>query len=189
MRDHLVCRRAFSDEWLAFGQAWLPALEPGFQPGRVRVASDGAQLLVEAELMDRDVFNPVTEFNTPFFLAGDTFEIFLQAAGVRGYCEIHIGPANQKLQLRFPGWEERAQFLNHRFATPVIVSATQLLVDGWAVRAAVPFSLLGPAEEWRVAFGRYDYRRGSATPVISSTAPHPVLDFHRPREWHRLRLG
>jgi hypothetical protein len=36
---------------------------------------------------------------------------------------------------------------------------------------------------WHFSFGRYDYTRGEAGPVISSTSPHVRPDFHRQQEW------
>jgi len=41
---------------------------------------------------------------------------------------------------------------------------------------------------WRFSFSRYDYTRGRAQPVISSSSPHTEPRFHRPHEWGVLRF-
>jgi hypothetical protein len=42
--------------------------------------------------------------------------------------------------------------------------------------------------QWRFSFSRYDYTRGVVGPVISSTSPHAVADFHRQQEWGKLKF-
>jgi hypothetical protein len=62
----------------------------------------------------------------------------------------------------------------------------------WVVLAEIPASLVCgaptplPGQRWRFSFSRYDYTRGRAEPVISSTSPHPCADFHRQEDWGLL---
>jgi hypothetical protein len=59
----------------------------------------------------------------------------------------------------------------------------------WYVYAEIPaLAVCGSNEsientQWRFSFGRYDYTRGVAEPIISSTSPHAKPDFHRHHEW------
>jgi len=41
---------------------------------------------------------------------------------------------------------------------------------------------------WLLSFGRYDYSPDRPLPVISSTSPHAVCNFHRKEEWRRVTL-
>jgi hypothetical protein len=38
-------------------------------------------------------------------------------------------------------------------------------------------------------FGRYDYTPGQPKPMISSTSPHAICNFHCREEWRRVRLA
>jgi hypothetical protein len=38
------------------------------------------------------------------------------------------------------------------------------------------------------SFSRSDYTRGRKKPVLSSTSPHKVLNFHRQEEWGEMRF-
>lgn len=64
----------------------------------------------------------------------------------------------------------------------------------WFVFAVIPaLAICGKPElragvRWHFSFSRYDYTRGRGEPVISSTSPHPVGDFHRQQEWGELTL-
>ncbi len=91
----------YSEE-VAMQQAWLAVPDELFLPACVRVAWNDASLFVHAVLQDADVFNPVDEFNTPSFNAGDVFEIFLRPEQQDAYFEFHVNPNNSLLQLRIP---------------------------------------------------------------------------------------
>jgi hypothetical protein len=62
----------------------------------------------------------------------------------------------------------------------------------WTALAAIeaatvaPSALIQPGDVWRFSFCRYDYTRGEAEPVTSSTSPHQIPDFHDQRAWGRL---
>ncbi|HZQ46778.1 MAG TPA: hypothetical protein VFC07_07205, partial [Verrucomicrobiae bacterium] len=62
----------------------------------------------------------------------------------------------------------------------------------WFAYAKIPASsvCLQPrplkGSQWHFSFSRYDYTRGRKAPVISSTSPHPVANFHHQDEWGLL---
>jgi hypothetical protein len=179
-------------------QAWRTEPEPEFRAAMVHVGWTDDALIVHAKLEDDDIFNPVTEFNAPAFERGDVFEIFLRATTQDAYYEFHISPTNQKFQLRLPAEgvvrrqpieESIGKFL---FDRRRIDSRVKILLRHWVVLAAIPLDVVqetgavGPDTRWRFSFCRYDYTRGKAQPVLSSTSPHRQLDFHRQQEWGEL---
>jgi len=181
------------------GQSWLPAPEADFTPGIVRVGWRGHALCVLAELEDADIFSRATASHQRMWELGDTFEIFLQPAGADGYGEFHVTPPNHRLQLKFPDATARARI---PFAELVMPGAgfhshTWLLSAArrWVVYAEIPAAAIGASggplagTDWRFSFSRYDYIRGRAEPILSSSSPHPVADFHRRQEWGTLRLA
>jgi hypothetical protein len=85
---------------LVMRQAWNA--DSDLEGGTVRFGWNGRGLLLHATLPDRDIFNPVTEFNEPAYLMGDVFEIFLRPVSQAAYYELHISPSNQLYQVRFP---------------------------------------------------------------------------------------
>lgn len=184
-------------------QAWRSELEPGFLPMRVRTGWTRDALYVHAEIEDADIFNPEMQFNAMSFTKGDVFEMFLRPCDQDAYFEIHVTPENQKLQLRFPSAAAlaapRAQpglppewFIGHR----VIESRVRVdtAAQRWEVAAEIPFDLVceasrpQPDTRWLFSFSRYDYTRGREKPLLSSTSPHTVLNFHRQQEWGELRF-
>jgi hypothetical protein len=76
-------------------------------------------------------------------------------------------------------------------AEPLFYSETSLTPEGWSVVARIPLGGLFPTThlEWLLSFGRYDYTPGQPKPVISSTSPHAICNFHRKEEWRRVRLA
>lgn len=185
------------------GQAWRKEPTPGFQAASVRVGRSGGHLLVYAELQDVDIFNPVKEFNAPFFLQGDVFEIFLRPLQQERYYEFHVNPNNTQFQLSIPGQaafsEPRAKpgipdewFVRERsFESRVCVEPAE---NRWRVFARIPIDLVeevGPPASgrvWLFSFSRYDYTQGTAKPVLSSNSPHVKANFHRQEEWGRMRF-
>ena len=194
-------RRAFrSAVSCSFRQAWLPAAESGFAPAVVRLGWRGSSLLVFAELTDLDIYNAATRPNQRTWELGDVFEMFFKSAGQDRYVEFHVTPGNQRLQLGFPDTAAAARaqatgefggflirddaFFSHTW--------TDSERNGWQVFAEIPaLAVCGsPASienmKWQCSFGRYDYTRGVRQPVISSTSPHALPDFHRQHEWGDL---
>lgn len=178
-------------------QSWLSEPEADFMPTTVRAGWRGDALLVLAELEDADIFTRATALNQRMWELGDTFEIFLQPAGSPGYVEFHVTPNNQRLQVSFPD----AAALQRAQASG---SIEELLVAGeafrswtwplpdkqcWFVYAEIPAAAVCGAQlpltgtQWHFSFSRYDYARGRPEPILSSSSPHSLLNFHRRQEW------
>ena len=187
----------------AMHQAWLPAPLAGFRPASVRVGHDADALWVYAHLQDDDPFNPETKFNAPAFTRGDAFEMFLRPEAQAAYFELHVTPENQIFQLRIPSAEVFAMpKLNPKatdqwlIPTPVFDHWTRVdrAAGWWEVLARVPFGSIvesgsAPAgRHWHFSFCRYDYTREIQSPVLSSTSPHSVCNFHRQTEWGMLTM-
>jgi len=184
------------------GQAWRTEVEPGFAPGQVRVGWRRDSLLILAELTDQDIFTSATEVNQRMWELGDTFEIFLRPADWPEYIEFHVTPNNLRLQLRIPSTEalRRAQAANvfdeFLLSGNVFRSVTWVQPENqrWFVHAAIPVGAvlrrarLMAGSRWYFSFSRYDYTRGGGEPVVSSTSPHAVADFHRQQEWGILKF-
>lgn len=184
---------------VALRQSWLDESE-NFRPGQAKVAHTRNALLVLTEFQDQDIFNPVTGFNNPSYQFGDVAEVFVQPCGCERYVEVHSTPDGEICQFAFklgqisalrenPGsmklgeeyvWEPRSTALTWQTGA------------GWAALISIPFSLIGafplPAAEWRMAVCRYDYTRGQAEPVLSSTANLPEPDFHLIEFWNSLKF-
>jgi hypothetical protein len=187
----------------AMGQEWRAELHPDFAPGQVRVGWRLDELLVFAELTDRDIFSHATGDNQRMWELGDTFEMFLRPAGQTDYFEFHVTPTNHRLQLRITNYENllRAQTAEELGAFllrgNVFQSQTWVQPDKqkWFVLAAIPAhtvcgqARLIPGSRWHFSFSRYDYTRGNPKPVISSTSPHRVANFHRQHEWGELQFA
>lgn len=196
-----VARRGFiGASTFEFRQAWLPKAESRFAPGVVRVGWRADVLLVFAELTDADIVSDATTSGQRLWELGDTFEIFLQPHGSPSYVELHVAPGNQRLQMRYDNAAIAAHVrVNGGFASVLLpgdgfhsVTWVEPRAQRWFVYAEVPAVLVGcaagslAARQWRFSFGRYDYTRGHAEPVISSTSPHAEPDFHRRHEWNVL---
>ena len=198
-------KTTFVTEW-KMQQAWLPQPDYDWQPATVRVGWNCEAMLIEAELTDHDIFNPVTEFNQAAFKDGDVFEMFLRPEGQTAYFEFHVTPSNQLLQLRFANDREVYQLpagdtLDERLDANKLWKAritSSVRVDAatrrWIVNATIPFSLvvesepMQPGARWLCSFCRYDYTRGRRAPVLSSTSPHARCDFHRQQEWQPVEF-
>jgi hypothetical protein len=192
LRDAPVC---------PLGQYWFPAPQKEFRPATVRAGWTESALVVLAELEDSDIFNPITEFNAMSFQHGDVFEMFLRPTEQSAYCEFHVTPQNQRLQLRFPSSDALSKprpspgiprdwmIYDRQIDTRVRVEGAQ---GRWWVLAAIPADMvadsgvLGPGSRWLFSFSRYDYTRGKPAPVLSSTSPHREVNFHRQQEWGTL---
>ena len=171
-----------------YGQPWRPETEPAFAPGFVSLGRWKDELLVRAELWDAHVMMDAFPMNYPAYTQCDAFELFLGPSAETAYYELHVTPSNSVLQLRFDSAEARNALENHRVATPLFFSETSITPRGWNVFARIPLHSLFSEHysEWRLSFGRYDYTPGQSKPVISSTSPHTVCNFHRTEEWRRV---
>lgn len=199
--DLAAVRRAFAAASLCdLGQAWQASVSAHFAPGRIRVGWREDTLLVFAELTDQDVFTRATAPNQRMWELGDALEIFLRPDRQTAYVEFHVTPKNLRLQLRIPDTAtlRRAQAANvfDEFLVPgdAFQSAVWVQPEAqqWFVHAVIPAGrVAGPGrlaagDRWHFSFSRYDYTRGIGEPVISSTSPHAVADFHRQQEWGEL---
>ena len=174
-----------------FGQPWLVQTDPAFAPGQVTLGLSENELAIRAELSDAHVTKDVFPFNFPAFMHCDAFEIFLGPADEKAYYELHVTPSNSVLQLRFDGVEEAKPLKERTVAEPLFTSETAIIPEGWSVEARIPLNGLFPTAhpEWLLSFGRYDYTPGQTKPVISSTSPHAICNFHWREEWRRVRLA
>ena len=175
----------------SFGQPWLPQPDPAFAPGQVMLGFSENELFIYAELIDADPMQDVFPLNFPAFMQCDAFEIFLGPADGKDYYEFHVTPSNSILQLYFDGTDVRKTLEERAVAKPLFTSKTAIILGGWSVEARIPLKGLFPCDhlEWLLSFGRYDYTPGAPSPVISTTSPHAVCDFHRKREWRHVRLA
>lgn len=166
-------------------QPWAAEPEARFRPGTVRLAWSGDALLVLADLQDDEVRTSATADNQRLWELGDVFEIFLQVEGSAAYAELHVAPNGARMHLRFP---------ENLPVTPVGFPASANLNDGgWRVEAKVPADVCGLARfeagrKLRVSFCRYDAGT-DAPPVLSTSAAHPAVSFHRPEDWPRVVLA
>jgi len=187
----------------ALGQQWRAGLEQDFAPGQVRVGWRRDDLLVFAELTDRDIFSRATSDNQRMWELGDTFEMFFRPDGQTEYFEFHVTPNNHRLQLRFPDATalERLRATNRldEFVLSGEAFCCQTWVppenQKWFVFAVIPGSTvccqarLDVGSCWHFSFSRYDSTSGRSEAVISSTSPHPVADFHRQEDWGELIIA
>jgi hypothetical protein len=186
----------------AMAQTWRPEQEPDFAPAIVRTGWRGESLLVFAELSDADIYNAATRLNQRIWELGDAFEMFLRPVEQSAYVEFHISPENQRLQLRFPDATWIAELRKTGSIEKVLVqgeafrSLTWVQPDAgkWFAYAEIPASSVFTqprplkGSQWRFSFSRYDYTRGRKAPVISSTSPHLIANFHHQDEWGLLKF-
>ena len=165
----------------------------------MRLAWTPKALLVEAEITDDEVTTRATADNQRMWQLGDVFEAFLQIEGKRDYVELHVTPNNQRMHLHLPGVGGKAsedavpvpfeQMLVHPVGFRSTASRTP---TGWRVMMSIPASVFRipvfhPSLALRVSFCRYD-AAATGEPVLSTTADHPVIAFHRPHEWTPVTL-
>lgn len=183
-------------------QGWLAKPDLNFAPMTVRSGWRPDGLFVFAELTDADIFTRATAHNQRLWELGDTFEIFLRPAKQESYLELQVAPNNRRLQLRYPNAKAVAMARKAGSAADFVIRKKAFYSQiwlcpkekKWFVLARIPFrsvcengqSRAGSA--WKFSFSRYDYTRGRAEPVISSTSPHAKADFHRQGEWGALRF-
>jgi hypothetical protein len=192
----------------AMCQSWLSVPEQKLRPASVAVAHHGNELIVYAELIDDDIFNPVKTNGLDAFTRGDVIEIFLRAENEDNYIEHHITPDNYILQLRWPSVTvvnklvEESNAGKHvdylsLYASHIPIR-NQTLVQPelrlWRALAVIPLELLTshPKEiiprEWSFSFSRYDYTHGQKQPILSSTSALKAPNFHELASWGRLTL-
>ena len=192
---------------LALKQHWRKSPEADLDSGFVSAAWDKEYLYIRATLSDRDIFNPLVGFNLPFYQKGDIFEILIRSRDSEAYFEFQITPQNQVLQLMFPRGSSLSDFKDSGVDMDRLIDTfkvSQRIVDThaevdqakktWTVLVKIPAAVLAsdsqlrPDDSLRVSFCRYDYTRGKADPVLSSTSDHSIRNFHRQEEWRAMTL-
>ena len=190
-------RAAFSaGQPCPLGQAWREKGDPKSAPGQIRTGWRHDSLLIFAELTDNDIYSHATGANQLMWTLGDTFEMFLRPAGQQEYTEFHVTPNNHRLQLRLSDADAyRTKAVSEMLlGVDAFHSVTWVQPENykWFVYAAIPVSAFSQhppltAEMcWHFSFCRYDYTRGESDPVISSTSPHTVANFHNQQDWGQL---
>ena len=175
---------------LTLGQSWLPEAEPDFLPGTACFSWSDGFLLLRADFTDREVVTTATLHGQKLWEHGDVAELFIQKVGESGYREYQVAPNGITTSLRYPditgvaavrsGERRIGEFLTKE----VPAAAVSLTADGWSVSLSIPLTAT-PGEKFRVSCCRYD-DGPKGVPVISSTSPHRVRDFHRPQDWREF---
>ena len=174
----------------SFGQHWNKTPEARFQPGFVQVTQTDSGLLIEANLQDRAINLSRYPLNHLAFLECDAFEVFLGAENAAHYFEFHVTPSNSILQLRFEIGADREPLEEHMLQEPLFASEVKIESTSWHVRMQIPLHPLNfpDLSRLKLSFGRYDHLSDGSRPVISSTSPHTVCNFHRMEEWPLLNF-
>jgi hypothetical protein len=184
---------------LELAQPWNDALDEGFQPAGVLVEWNSETIKVIAHLSDTDILTQATEDNQRLWELSDVFEIFLMVEGRSDYVELHVAPNNRRMHVQKPnaaGIRESdgsTIAFEEMLVSPIgFTSETVKTTSGWQVQAHIPAAVLNldaftEGTRLRASFCRYDVS-SEGTTVLSTTADHPVIAFHRPEEWTRLVL-
>lgn len=176
-------------------QAWNSVAQSEFQETRVSVGvgkDEGGlkTLWVYAQMHDLDIFNFARSRNQRTWEMGDVFEIFLAPQQGNAYFEFHVTPENWTLECEIPlPHSNREQFCLIEYSILRSWTKVDRARGQWDVLAAIPLekNVVPNVQNWRFSFSRYDATRGYE-PILSSSSPHRVLDFHRIEEWGELVL-
>lgn len=171
-------------------QSWLPAPEPGFRPGNATISWDNGHLFLRTEFLGGGAGTTATAHGQRLWERGDVAELFLQRAGEPSYREYQVAPNGFTLALHYPdlscvasvrsGMRRMEEFLSGE----IPLAEAWVSDDGWIVSLRLPLEA-SPGEKFLVSCCRYDHD-AAGQPVISSTSPHPVRDFHRPQDWREF---
>jgi len=173
-------------------QSWLPEQEADFRPGTAAFSWRGGRLLLEADFMDEEVESSATANQQKMWEHGDVIEFFFQRGGSTNYHEYQLSPNGFTLALHYPdvtaalAVRKGERQLEEFFIPPPLEALTHRTEVGWSGRLVVPLEG-APGDRIRVSCSRYDYGSGRP-PVLSSTSPHTVRDFHRTAEWREFVL-
>jgi hypothetical protein len=191
---------AVDRDWQALGQSWRSdGVEAGYHPGWARVRWSEAGLCYEVILLGSKPCNAARALNENTWELGEVCEVFIQSPGNSRYLEIHVTPENQRLQLDWAKddhaqWRRGKRLLQSMMVpAPDWVTSTTVVCPGyWFARVWLPAARLGverlsAGSRFTTAVCRYDCSQAGA-PVVSSTAPLTLPDFHRVQEWHGLTL-
>lgn len=175
-----------------FSQSWLPEEEMDFRPGRANFSWSQGHLSLEADLIDEEVSSIATAHQQRLWEQGDVIELFFQREGKDDYYEYQIAPNGFTLALHYPDLSQVMAVrrgerpLEEFFSRELIEAEAEMTPKGWKARLSVPLDAK-EGDQMRVSCSRYDYGTGRA-PILSSTSPHPIRDFHRPQDWRKMIL-
>jgi hypothetical protein len=180
-------------------QAWLETQDEKFREGRAELNWTSDALNVEAVLTDDEVYTLSNADNQHMWELGDVFEVFIQVEGRTDYVELHITPAGTRFHAHKPNvtgtdpitgeWQP----IEHWLVTPIGFSAqSNRIENGWHATLQIPPTVLGlqtfeAGTELRIGFARYD-GAPDQEPALSASAPHRIVSFHIPEDWHRVIL-
>lgn len=183
----------------SLGQPWAASLEKNFRTTNVRLSWSPDALKIHAKLEDNEVVTSAKRDNDRLWELGDVFEIFVKMDGRNDYAELHIAPNGVRMHLKFPGvggkatpTSEPVPFEQLFVSPPAFRANAVSSTTGWQVDAEIPASVVGLAsfeagQILRISFSRYDAATDGSR-VLSTSAAHPVVAFHRPDEWSRIVL-
>jgi hypothetical protein len=173
-------------------QSWLPESEEGFQPGNASIAWNDGILTVSLDFTDDEIMTTASSHQQKLWEHGDVAEVFVQKVGESAYDEYQVSPNGFTLALHYPDISGVASVrsgkrqLDEFFSKPSFKAGSVKTHSGWRADFAIPFPC-SQGDGFRISCCRYDAGIGRS-PVISSTSPHPVRDFHRPHEWLEMIL-
>ena len=171
-------------------QSWLEESEERFQPGNASIAWNEGILTVCLDFKDDEVITTAEADQQRLWEHGDVAELFVQKVGEYAYDEYQVSPNGFTLALHYPDLSgvasvrSGARMIDDFFARNPFEATAVKTESGWRAQFRIPLSLT-PGDRFRISCCRYDAAKGRA-PIISSTSPHPVRDFHRPQEWTEI---
>ena len=175
-----------------FSQAWLAEQEQGFRPGIALISWSQGELHLKVDLIDDEVMTTATAHQQRLWEQGDVVEFFVQRVGKPDYHEYHLAPNGLTLALHFPdsscvasvrsGGRRMEEFLT------VLPRRAEVLktLQGWNASFSIPLDGAS-GDRILVSCSRYDAGTGR-NPILSSTSPHTVCDFHRTQDWRELQF-
>jgi len=178
---------------LPLTQSWLSEQETAFRPGTARFSWANNQLHLLADLVDEEITSSATGHQQRLWELGDVVELFVKHEGNSDYDEYQIAPNGFTLALHYPDLScveavrRGEKNLGYFFTDLPLVSESTKTEQGWQAKLSVPLKA-NAGDTIRVSCCRYDYRAERA-PILSSTSPHPVRDFHRPQDWREIIVG
>lgn len=203
-RGYNIKKNIDNPNCLDLRQNWHNETGLDFEPAFVQLGFNENNLLVFAELVDSDIFNPAIKFNDPIRNKGDFFEMILRPANQEHYYEMHITPDNIQSQYCFPSekilkkqiFGKGTDYIIANFGVnkKLFESKTKVFKDKniWQVFAQVDLRAITdnyrPDTEQKIhfAFCRYNYNRPNPQPQLSSTAKLTEKNFHNQNEWDTL---
>ena len=174
-------------------QFWLPQQEGGFRPGTAAFSWSAGKLHLLASLVDERVSTTATAHQQRLWEHGDVIELFFRRQGDNDYFEYQIAPNGFTLALHYPdklsvmAMRGGERPLDDFFTALPLEAEAVITEEGWNAKLTVPLKG-NPGDIIYASCSRYDDGTGRP-PVLSSTSPHPVRDFHRMEDWRKMILG